>query len=54
MILGMTANQGLVKQASTSIDEPGFTHVWNLLDIVSIFSDNGQSRDNEPSSGRLF
>ncbi|KAH8690927.1 putative THO complex subunit Tho1 [Talaromyces proteolyticus] len=28
--------------ASTSIDEPAFVNVWNLLDIVSIFSDNEQ------------
>ncbi|KAJ5580049.1 uncharacterized protein N7459_006034 [Penicillium hispanicum] len=26
--------------ASTSIDDPAFIHIWNLLDIVSIFSDN--------------
>ncbi|KAJ5675734.1 hypothetical protein N7462_008631 [Penicillium macrosclerotiorum] len=28
--------------ASTSIDDPSFIHIWNLLDIVSIFSDNEQ------------
>ncbi|KAJ5403890.1 hypothetical protein N7509_003761 [Penicillium cosmopolitanum] len=28
--------------ASTSIDDPNFIHIWNLLDIVSIFSDNEQ------------
>lgn len=28
-------------QATTSIDDPSFIQVWNLLDIVSIFSDNG-------------
>ncbi|CAI7569683.1 unnamed protein product [Penicillium manginii] len=28
--------------ASTSIDNPDFIHIWNLLDIVSIFSDNEQ------------
>ncbi|KAL4888569.1 THO complex subunit 1 transcription elongation factor-domain-containing protein [Aspergillus ambiguus] len=28
--------------ASTSIDEPGFIQIWNLLDIISIFSDNEQ------------
>ncbi|BDD54944.1 THO complex subunit 1 [Monascus purpureus] len=28
--------------ATTSIDETAFIHVWNLLDIVSIFSDNEQ------------
>ncbi|KAJ5175419.1 uncharacterized protein N7482_001296 [Penicillium canariense] len=27
---------------STSIDDPSFIHIWNLLDIVSIFSDNEQ------------
>ncbi|KAK2863710.1 hypothetical protein FQN49_004073, partial [Arthroderma sp. PD_2] len=26
--------------ATTSIDEPSFMQIWNLLDIVSIFSDN--------------
>ncbi|KAL2005947.1 hypothetical protein VTN00DRAFT_10440 [Thermoascus crustaceus] len=26
--------------ATTSIDDPSFVQVWNLLDIVSIFSDN--------------
>ncbi|KAI1909285.1 hypothetical protein LOZ12_005332 [Ophidiomyces ophidiicola] len=26
--------------ATTSINEPNFVHVWNLLDIVSIYSDN--------------
>jgi len=31
-------------QASTSIEDPAFIHIWNLLDIVSIFSDNGLSR----------
>ena len=29
------------KQASTSIDDPAFVNMWNLLDLVSIFSDNG-------------
>jgi THO complex subunit 1 len=29
---------------STSIEDPAFVHIWNLLDIVSIFSDNGSSR----------
>lgn len=29
-------------KANTSIDEPGFIQIWNLLDIISIFSDNGQ------------
>lgn len=28
-------------KASTSIDEPAFIRIWNLLDIISIFSDNG-------------
>ncbi|KAK2760196.1 hypothetical protein FQN54_002263 [Arachnomyces sp. PD_36] len=28
--------------ATTSIDEPEFIQIWNLLDIVSIFSDNEQ------------
>jgi THO complex subunit 1 len=28
--------------ATTSIDEPEFIHIWNLLDIISIFSDNEQ------------
>ncbi|KAL1962631.1 hypothetical protein VTN77DRAFT_9345 [Rasamsonia byssochlamydoides] len=28
--------------ATTSIDDPAFTNIWNLLDIVSIFSDNEQ------------
>ncbi|KAJ5824303.1 THO complex subunit THOC1 [Penicillium robsamsonii] len=28
--------------ASTSIDDPAFIQIWNLLDIVSIFSDNEQ------------
>ncbi|KAJ5096195.1 hypothetical protein NUU61_005551 [Penicillium alfredii] len=28
--------------SSTSIDDPAFIQVWNLLDIVSIFSDNEQ------------
>ncbi|KAI9833141.1 MAG: hypothetical protein M1819_003763 [Sarea resinae] len=28
--------------ASTSIEDPSFTELWNLLDIVSIFSDNEQ------------
>ncbi|KAJ6079993.1 hypothetical protein N7467_009746 [Penicillium canescens] len=28
--------------ASTSIDDPAFIHIWNLLDVVSIFSDNEQ------------
>ncbi|KAI9846789.1 MAG: hypothetical protein M1837_003638 [Sclerophora amabilis] len=28
--------------ASTSIHDPSFTQIWNLLDIVSIFSDNEQ------------
>ncbi|KAJ5161461.1 hypothetical protein N7492_006853 [Penicillium capsulatum] len=28
--------------ASTSIEDPAFIHIWNLLDIVSIFSDNEQ------------
>uniref|UniRef100_A0A093UX81 Uncharacterized protein P25A2.03 n=1 Tax=Talaromyces marneffei PM1 TaxID=1077442 RepID=A0A093UX81_TALMA len=28
--------------ASTSIDDPAFVNIWNLLDIVSIFSDNGR------------
>ncbi|KAJ5144851.1 hypothetical protein N7448_002243 [Penicillium atrosanguineum] len=27
---------------STSIEDPAFIHIWNLLDIVSIFSDNEQ------------
>ncbi|KKZ63072.1 hypothetical protein EMCG_02573 [[Emmonsia] crescens] len=26
--------------ATTSIDEPSFIQIWNLLDIISIFSDN--------------
>ena len=30
-------------KASSSIDDPSFTQVWNLLDIVSILSDNGTS-----------
>jgi hypothetical protein len=33
-------------QASTSIDDPAFIHIWNLLDVVSIFSDNGQPRSS--------
>ncbi|EEH45085.1 uncharacterized protein PADG_01235 [Paracoccidioides brasiliensis Pb18] len=28
--------------ATTSIDDPSFIQIWNLLDIVSIFSDNEQ------------
>ncbi|PGH13569.1 hypothetical protein AJ79_03562 [Helicocarpus griseus UAMH5409] len=32
----------LVMQATTSIDDPSFIQIWNLLDIVSIFSDNEQ------------
>ncbi|KGO70976.1 THO complex, subunit THOC1 [Penicillium italicum] len=28
--------------ASTSIDDPAFIQIWNLLDIISIFSDNEQ------------
>ncbi|KAJ5090498.1 hypothetical protein N7532_009182 [Penicillium argentinense] len=28
--------------ASTSIHDPSFIHIWNLLDIISIFSDNEQ------------
>ncbi|KOS39359.1 hypothetical protein ACN38_g9799 [Penicillium nordicum] len=28
--------------ASTTIDDPAFIQIWNLLDIVSIFSDNEQ------------
>ncbi|EAW13358.1 THO complex subunit THO1/HPR1 [Aspergillus clavatus NRRL 1] len=28
--------------AITSIDEPSFIQIWNLLDIISIFSDNEQ------------
>ncbi|ODH48390.1 hypothetical protein GX48_05482 [Paracoccidioides brasiliensis] len=28
--------------ATTSIDDPSFIQIWNLLDIVSIFSDNGE------------
>ncbi|KAJ5778319.1 hypothetical protein N7520_001565 [Penicillium odoratum] len=28
--------------ASTSINDPSFIHIWNLLDLVSIFSDNEQ------------
>ncbi|KUL88068.1 hypothetical protein ZTR_04111 [Talaromyces verruculosus] len=28
--------------ASTSIDHPAFVNIWNLLDIVSIYSDNEQ------------
>ncbi|KAK2742849.1 hypothetical protein FQN55_007633 [Onygenales sp. PD_40] len=28
--------------ATTSIDDPAFIQIWNLLDIVSIFSDNEQ------------
>lgn len=28
--------------ASTSIEDPEFVNIWNLLDIVSIFSDNEQ------------
>ncbi|RAL13666.1 THO complex subunit THO1/HPR1, partial [Aspergillus homomorphus CBS 101889] len=28
--------------ATTSIDEPSFIKIWNLLDIISIFSDNEQ------------
>ncbi|OJD28489.1 hypothetical protein ACJ73_00088 [Blastomyces percursus] len=28
--------------ATTSIDESSFIHIWNLLDIISIFSDNEQ------------
>ncbi|PWY69849.1 hypothetical protein BO94DRAFT_539916 [Aspergillus sclerotioniger CBS 115572] len=28
--------------ASTSIEDPSFTRIWNLLDTISIFSDNEQ------------
>ncbi|KAL3475306.1 THO complex, subunit THOC1 [Aspergillus californicus] len=28
--------------ATTSIDDPEFTRIWNLLDIISVFSDNEQ------------
>ncbi|KAM5429782.1 hypothetical protein McanCB21832_007249 [Microsporum canis] len=28
--------------ATTSINDPSFMQIWNLLDIVSIFSDNGK------------
>ncbi|OJJ46373.1 hypothetical protein ASPZODRAFT_66010 [Penicilliopsis zonata CBS 506.65] len=28
--------------ATTSIDQPAFIQIWNLLDIISIFSDNEQ------------
>ncbi|KAL2836518.1 THO complex subunit 1 transcription elongation factor-domain-containing protein [Aspergillus pseudoustus] len=28
--------------ASTPIDDPGFIQIWNLLDIISVFSDNEQ------------
>ncbi|RAH51025.1 THO complex subunit THO1/HPR1 [Aspergillus brunneoviolaceus CBS 621.78] len=28
--------------ATTSIDQPSFIQIWNLLDIISIFSDNEQ------------
>ncbi|GKZ21437.1 THO complex subunit 1 [Aspergillus brasiliensis] len=28
--------------ASTSIDDPSFIRIWNLLDVISIFSDNEQ------------
>ncbi|KAI9373952.1 THO complex subunit 1 transcription elongation factor-domain-containing protein [Aspergillus egyptiacus] len=28
--------------ATTSIDEPEFVRIWNLLDIISVFSDNEQ------------
>jgi hypothetical protein len=31
----------LSRQATTSIDDPAFIQVWDLLDIISIFSDNG-------------
>lgn len=30
-------------KSTTSIDDPSFIQIWNLLDIVSIFSDNGNS-----------
>jgi hypothetical protein len=32
---------GHFRQATTPIDDPAFIQVWNLLDIISIFSDNG-------------
>lgn len=47
------ANPVAIKQASTSIDEPGFVQIWNLLDIVSIFSDNGQWHYNDRDYGAL-
>ena len=31
----------LLTKATTSIEEPAFIQIWNLLDIISIFSDNG-------------
>jgi THO complex subunit 1 len=32
--------------ANTTIDEPSFIRMWNLLDIISIFSDNGWLRSS--------
>ncbi|KAJ5681600.1 uncharacterized protein N7477_001540 [Penicillium maclennaniae] len=32
----------VIIQNSTAIEDPAFVHIWNLLDIVSIFSDNEQ------------
>ncbi|KAI9869640.1 MAG: hypothetical protein M1830_005266 [Pleopsidium flavum] len=32
----------MLAQASTTIDDPSFIQIWNLLDIISIFSDNEQ------------
>lgn len=31
-------------QGSTSIEEPGFVAVWNLLDILQYCGDRGMSR----------
>ena len=30
-----------LSQSTTSIEDTSFIQIWNLLDIVSIFSDNG-------------
>ncbi|DAA72857.1 TPA_exp: Uncharacterized protein A8136_5387 [Trichophyton benhamiae CBS 112371] len=37
--------------ATTSIDEPSFMQIWNLLDIVSIFSDNEELLDSQTIDG---
>lgn len=32
-------------QATTTIDDPEFVRIWHLLDIISVFSDNGSFPD---------